>query len=404
MTDRRYRLAYLVTHPIQYQAPLLRLISGQPDIELTVFFQSDMSLRAYSDRGFGQMVEWDVPLIDGYQSEFLPGLWRHGPITAQRPINWGFASRLRRSRFDVLWVHGYARAINWAAMLCAKASGLKVFVRDEATQDSAARTNFRRRAKRVFFAGLAGIVDAFLAIGTSNRQYYLAHSIAPERIFLMPYSVDIEFFAKRAHEASASRERLRQELGLDAGRPIILFASKFEARKRPLDLLEAFERLRGHGGRAGQAYLLLTGDGELRAPLEAKVRASGLHDARFLGFRNQTELPGLYDLSDVMVLPSNHEPWGLVVNEFMATGKPVVVSDAVGCAPDLVHSGVNGFVFPVGNVKALAEALSCVLQDPHRAARMGVASREIISTWSFREDVAGLRQALRATLEPTVRA
>ena len=248
MVEQKYRIAYLVTHPIQYQAPLLRLISAQPDIDLTVFFQSDMSLRSYRDQGFGQSIQWDVPLITGYRSEFLPGLWRHGPITAQRPLNWGFASSLRRSRFDVLWVHGYARAINLAAMLCAKANGLKVFIRDEATHTSAERSRLRRNAKQLFFAGLRRVADAFLAIGSSNRAYYLAHGIAPERIFHMPYCVDNEFFAKRAQEASASRERLRRELGLAAERPVILYASKFEPRKRPQDLLEAYGRLVNRGG------------------------------------------------------------------------------------------------------------------------------------------------------------
>lgn len=398
MADRIYRVAYLVTHPIQYQAPLLCLIAAQPDIDLTVFFQSDMSLRAYADEGFGQTVKWDVPLLDGYRSELLPGIGRHGPVSAQRPVSWGFASRLRRSRFDVLWVHGYARWVNWAAVLWAKARGIAVFVRDEATLSSAERSRARRLAKRAFFAGLPAAVDAFLAVGSANRAYYLAQGIPAERVFSMPYCVDNGFFAARATEAAPMREQLRRRLGLEPGRPIILYASKFEPRKRPGDLVRAYERLLAQGGAPGRAYLLLVGDGEMRAPLEAEARTMGLRDARFLGFRNQTELPALYDLCDVFVLPSTNEPWGLVVNEVMAAGKPVVVSDAVGCAADLVIPGRNGAVFPVGSVAALAEGLSGILGDPKQAARMGRASRDIISGWSFEQDVAGLRLALRATV------
>src|SRR5215471_15179515 len=111
MPVKKYRIAYLLTHPIQYQAPLLKLIAAQSDIDLTVFFQSDMSLRAYADKGFGYSVKWDVPLVEGYSHEFLPGIGRHQVVTAQRPIHWGFASRLTRVRFDALWVHGYARWI-----------------------------------------------------------------------------------------------------------------------------------------------------------------------------------------------------------------------------------------------------------------------------------------------------
>jgi glycosyltransferase involved in cell wall biosynthesis len=395
MVGERYRLAYLVTHPIQYQAPLLRLLAAQPDIDLTVFFQSDMSVRAYVDPGFGRAVRWDVPLTEGYRSELLPGLWRHRPVTAQRPLSWGLARRLRRSRFDALWVHGYARWVNWAAIAWAKARGLKVLVRDEATAFSAERSAPRRLAKRAFFRALASAVDGFLAIGSANRDYYLAQGIRPERIFDVPYCVDNAFFAERAREAAANREALRAALGLEAGRPIILFASKFEARKRPDDLLHAYERL-AEG--AAAPYLLLAGDGEMRPGLEAEARAKGLAGVRFLGFRNQSELPSLYDLCDVFVLPSTREPWGLVVNEVMATGKPVVVSDAVGCARDLVRDGVNGLVVPFGDVEALAHALSAVLADPARASAMGRASEEIMRRWSFAEDVAGLRLALRRTL------
>jgi len=398
MDGARYRVAYLVTHPIQYQAPMLRLIAQQPDIDLTVLFQSDLSLGAYADPGFRQTLQWDVPLLDGYRHEFLPGLWRHGPVTAQRPVNWGFAHRLRRRNFDALWVHGYARAVNWAAMLCAKASGLKVLVRDEATEFSADRSPLRRRAKRSFFRALSGVADAFLAIGSANRAYYLAQGIAAGRIFPMPYCVDNAFFAERARAAAPAREELRRLLGLEAGRPIVLYASKFEARKRPDDLLHAYEHLSRDAGETAKPYLLFVGDGELRSALESEARAKGLADVRFLGFRNQTELPALYDLCTVFVLPSTNEPWGLVVNEVMAAARPVVVSDRVGCAADLVRDGVNGLVFPFGDVAALVQVLRTVLSDPDRARRMGLESSAILAEWSFAEDVAGLREALAATV------
>ena len=394
---RKYRVAYLVTHPIQYQAPLLRLISAQRDIDLTVFFQSDISLGAYDDEGFGRTVKWDVPLVDGYRHEFLPGLWRRGPVTAQRPVNWGFAHRLTRARFDALWVHGYARWVNWSAMLCARARGLAVLVRDEATLFSAQRSLARQQAKRAFFSLLSNVADAFLAIGSANRDYYLAQGVPSQRIFSMPYCVDNKFFATRAREAASHSPRLRSEHGIPADAAIILYASKFEPRKRPRDLLLAYEKLIGR--LAGvKPHLLFLGDGELRASLEAEARSKGLESVKFLGFRNQGELPQYYALCDVFVLPSTNEPWGLVVNEVMATGKPVIVSHGVGCAPDLVHDGENGFVFPTGDVDALSEALARVVANGAEAARMGNESRKLIEKWSFAEDIEGLRLALRDVL------
>jgi glycosyltransferase involved in cell wall biosynthesis len=394
---RRYRLAYLVTHPIQYQAPLLRLIASEPDLDLTVFFQSEGAVREHHDSGFGQLVRWDVPLLDGYRYEVLPALGRRDVITAQRPFSYGLARRMRRARFDALWVHGYARLCNWQAMLVAKALGIKVLLRDEANAGSAPRSAPRRLAKRGFFRLLAGVADAFLAIGSRNRDYYLANGIAGERIFMMPYSVDNDFFARLAQAAAPARERLRVELGLSPDRAVILYASKFQRRKRPDELLLAYQRLCRQLLPA-PPYLLFLGDGEMRAALQAQARAQALADVRFLGFRNQTELPAFFDLADVFVLPSIHEPWGLIVNEVMAVGRAVVVSDQVGCAADLVRHGVNGYIFPAGDVDALAASLREIVTAPERARAMGAASRAIIERWSLREAVAGLRQALRAVL------
>jgi glycosyltransferase involved in cell wall biosynthesis len=245
---------------------------------------------------------------------------------------------------------------------------------------------------------LASVADEFLAIGSANRDYYLANGVAADKVSLVPYAVDNHFFAARAAEAAPRRDKLRADLGLEPGRPVILYASKFQARKRPGDLLRAYERV--VAACAVPPYLLYVGDGELRPELEAEVAAKRLGGVRFLGFRNQTELPAIYDLCEAFVLPSVHEPWGLVVNEVMAVGRTVIVSDEVGCVPDLVKPGVNGFVFRAGDVAALAEALLAVAISPDRIRAMGARSREIIEGWSFREDLAGLRQALCACLGP----
>ncbi len=202
-------------------------------------------------------------------------------------------------------------------------------------------------AKEAFFRMLRSQVSAVLAIGEANARYW-RHYLGEEMpIFRMPYAVDNDFFQRRAAEAVAGRDALRAELGLEPGRPVILFASKLQERKRCADLVEA-HRLLGQP----RPYLVIVGDGEERQRLEQQ--AAGDPDIRFLGFRNQTELPRYFDLCDVFVLPSRHEPWGLVVNEAMNAGRAVVVSDDVGCQQDLVREGETGAVFPVGDVAALA--------------------------------------------------
>ena len=394
--SRRVRLAYLVSHPIQYQAPLLRRIAQEPDIDLTVFFGSDFSARGYRDKGFGVAVQWDVPLLDGYRHEFLPKLRDDGDVGVTSPLNRGILRRLRAGAFDALWVHGYASVNAIHGMLAAKLLGIPVLLRAESWLRDRGRSGAKLAVKGIFFEGLKSLVSGVLPIGTVNAEYWRHYFGDEVPQFVLPYAVDNEYFARRAREAEPERPRLQEELGLDPARPVILFASKLQTRKHCDHLVEAYARLATTPGVEPLPYLVIVGDGEERAALEQQAAATGLASIRFCGFRNQSELPGFFDLATVFVLPSRHEPWGLIVNEVMNAGRPVIVSDDVGCGPDLIVDGVNGCIYPTGDVAALAEALRRVLGVPGRAEAMGQRAFERIQGWSFEEDIQGLRRALAA--------
>jgi glycosyltransferase involved in cell wall biosynthesis len=389
---RPLRLAYFVSHPIQYQAPLLRRIAREPDIDLEVFFSSDHTVRGYVDEGFGVNVEWDVPLLEGYRSSFLPR-WRDAGREPGfwRPLNHGIFERLERGHFDAVWSHGYSTANSLRVIASAAMLHIPVLLRAESTLQDRARSRAKLLAKEGFFRILQSQVSAVLAIGEANARYWQHYFGDATPIFRMPYAVDNDFFRRRAAEAVPGRDALRVELGLDPGRPVILFASKLQERKRCTDLVAAHTLLR-NARPSLLPYVLIVGDGQERQRLEQQ--AAGDADIRFLGFRNQTQLPRFFDLCHVFVLPSRHEPWGLVVNEAMNAGRPTVVSDDVGCQQDLVREGETGAVFKVGDVAALAAAIQRVLDTPERSARMGAAARARIGRFSFEQDIAGLRQAL----------
>jgi len=391
MNRRPVRIAYLATHPIQYQAPLLRLIAAEPGIALKAFFRSPMGLKQYVDPGFGQAIAWDTPLLAGYEHEFLPALGDPLRVTPYlRPFNYGLAKRLRAGGFDVLWVHGYARAFHLTAMLTAKRLGLKLLLRDEPTSISKPRSALRRILKRGIYGALAHVVDGALTIGSLNRHYYLDQGFPASKLFPVPYAVDNAHFRAGAEKAAANRAQFLASLGLPPELPRIVFAGKLTPIKAPEVLLEAFARIEGV-----KPYLCFVGDGPLRGMLEGQAAKLGVRErVVFAGFRNQRELPAFYDAADVFVLPSQREPWGLVVNEAMNAGRAIVVSDQVGSGPDLVRQGENGAIFPVGDAGALTKALRDILAVPGRAATMGQRSLEIIEGWSFREDIAGLKQAL----------
>jgi glycosyltransferase involved in cell wall biosynthesis len=398
------RLAYLVSHPIQYQAPLLRRIAQEPDIDLTVLFGSDFSVRGYQDAGFGVDVKWDVPLLDGYKHVFLPKLRDRGDVGVASPLNYGIVSQLRGQggdpSFDVLWVHGYATVNAMHGMLAAKALGIPVLLRAESWLRDRGRSGLKLALKNIFFDGLKMLVDGVLPIGTLNAEYWRHYFGDDVPQFLMPYAVDNVYFAQRAHEAQAGRAKLQAELGLDPTRPVILFASKLQTRKLCDQLIEAYARLSPAAGTEPHPYLVIVGDGEERAALESQAAATGFASIRFCGFRNQSELPGFFDLSTVFVLPSRHEPWGLIVNEVMNAARPAIVSDDVGSGPDLIEDGVNGCIYPVGDVGALTDALRRVLETPGTAEAMGQRAFERIQGWGFEQDIQGLRRAL-ASVAPS---
>jgi len=387
------KLAYFVSHPIQYQAPLLRRIAQEADIEFEVFFGSDFSLHEHQEESFGRTVRWDVDLLGGYKHEFLPEFWKARGNGVLSPFNYGLGRRLRKRKFDALWVHGYLRPTNLLAMTEAFRAGMRVLVRDDVTLQGRQTIARLERLKRAVIAWEVRHGSMYLATGSTNAAYYRTLGVPEDRIVIMPYAVDNIRFQLQAAAAAEQVHRLRSELDLEPQRPVILFAGKFIPLKQIDVLIRAYSRLPRKDGEPWP-YLVLVGDGPVRAELEQLALQCGVPGVRFAGFQNQTELPAFFCLSTVLVLPSNLERWGLVVNEAMNCGCAAIVSHIVGCGPDLVENGVTGYRFTAGDVDGLADALHKATCDPDHARSMGEASLRRISSWDYEADVRALREAL----------
>lgn len=395
MAESKYKLAYLVSHPIQYQAPLLRYIAERSNIDLTVFFLSDFSLRAYEDKGFGRQVTWDVPLVEGYKYVVLPSIGPNNRVTPIRPFVYGLSGHLRRGKFDAVWLHGYAHIASVRTMILAKMLGMSVFLRTDSHAGKKSLTPIHKMLKRPVLKALFRLVDVFLVAGKLNADYFMQYGVPEGRMQLMPYAVDNDYFQSRLQIARPEREALRAELGLLPGRPVILFAGKLVPQKRCHDLIDAYARLSPDGTAEPNPYLVLIGEGAQRAELEQRAAAFGWNSIKFPGFKNQSELPGYYDLCDVFVLPSDNEAWGLVVNEAMNAAKPVIVTRGVGCWPDLVGvDGNTGYVIDAGDIEALADRLGRLTESRDLAREMGDRAFQLISKWGFAENVAALEEAL----------
>ena len=391
-----YRIAFVNTHPIQYFAPLYSYLTKYCSLDTTALYLSDFSLRGGADPGFHRSITWNIDLVSGYKPHFV------GAEKASKRRIGGFFSMvapqlwfdIRRGRYDAVIIHGHNLAAHHMALAACLSSGTPVFARSEThlmLQRPALLEAVRTPIMKLHYSAY----DGFLAIGTANAEYYRSMGIAQERIFHVPYTVDNDRFIAASNASRSERNITRTKLGMHPELPAILYASKFEERKRPDDLLTAYTKLRGEGI---AAQLVLVGAGVLEEHLKRRVASEAIPDVVFPGFINQSELPAVYGASDVFVLPSTNEPWGLVVNEAMCAGLPVIVSEEVGCAKDLVLRGENGETFTAGDISGLVAALRPILTNPDRRASYGRSSVQRIQQWSYAQCGTGIRAAIDSTL------
>lgn len=387
-----YRLFAVETHPIQYKAPLFRRLAADPRIDLTVLYAM-IPDAAQQGAGFGVPFVWDVPVLGGYRHEVLENRAKRPSVTAFSGCDTpGLFARLRRDPPDAVLVNGWGMKTCLQALWACRRLGIPCLVRGKANL-------LRPRAawKQALHRLLLRQYDAFLAIGSANREFYRFHRCREDRIFWAPYAVDNDFFAAQAAARTGRRDELRAAFGIPPAAVVFLFAGKLEEKKHPVDLLDAVARLPAE--LRAQAHVLIAGDGPLRAACERMARERKL-PVSFAGFLNQARLPDAYAAADGLVLPSDAgETWGLVVNEAMASGRPAVVSRAAGCCADLIVEATTGQSFASRDVPGLADVLAGYLRDPGRAARQGVAAAEQIRSFGFETAAAGIAAAVAACAE-----
>jgi glycosyltransferase involved in cell wall biosynthesis len=381
-------LAFVTSHPIQYQVPVFRHLADRTDMNLTVLFAMLPDSRAQG-AGFGVEFEWDVPILEGYDYEVLSNVSRNPNVTTFRGCDTpGIASVLKQRRIDAVVVNGWVVKTCLQALKACRQLKIPCIVRGEAN-------NLRPRPwwKRCLQRQLVRRYDAFLPIGTANREFYRSYGIHDEVMFDAPYCVENDRFAKAAEVSAVRREEIRHTWNVPLDSTCLLYCGKFEEKKHPLELLSALDIAKKDGAKL---HLLMVGDGVLRQDCEELARERGL-PVTFTGFLNQSMIVDAYVAADVLVLPSDHgETWGLVTNEAMACGLPAIVSDQVGCATDLIDSGNTGWIFPFGDWATLSSILSNVAADRLRLHDMESKCRQRIASFTPLDAANGIAQAVHS--------
>lgn len=388
---RKARVAFVNSHPIQYFVPLYRHINRSDDIEAVPVYLTKHGLRGDVDPGFGKAFSWDIDLMSGTNPIFVAGAeQRQLQAGATKMIAPGVWSAIREGDFDAVVVHGHRIGANHVATLAAKSAGIPVISRGE-THLGLPRSGLKERLRQLLFARYYAALDGFLVIGSLNRAFYRSLGVPDRKLFDFPYTVDNARMMSAAQMTAEERTAYRKGLGIEDEHPIILYASKFTRRKHPDDLIATARILRDSGL---DFHLVLAGAGEMDAELRALAASHADLSIHFPGFINQSELPRLFGASDIFVLPSEAEPWGLIINEAMCASLPIIASREIGSVADLVRDGENGATFDATDVAGLTKALAPLLSDDAARQQMGAASRTIISGWSYDRCVQGLRDAL----------
>lgn len=369
------KLAIITTHPIQYYAPLFKLLHSRDTIKIKVFYTLGEQNTSRHDPGFGMPVSWDIPLLDGYDFEWIQN-------TATKPgsdhfygvVNPGVTDRIKEWAPDAILIYGWAYHGHLRAMRFFK-NKVPVYFRGDSTILNE-NPGIKQLFKTVFLRWVYKHIDHAFYVGVNNKAYFKKYGLQERQLSFAPHAID----NKRFEEVrTAEVEELRASLNLNAEDILVLFAGKFEPVKNVATLLSAFINLNRQN-----LHLLLVGNGvnepELKSMAYSSSCASNIH---FLDFKNQSYMPVLYQSADLFCLPSKSETWGLSVNEAMACGKAILASDRVGCAADLVKTGRNGAVFKSDNISDLSVVLDELTGSKQQLIASGAQSRLMIKDWDF---------------------
>lgn len=371
-------------------------MAQHPQIDLQVAYCCLQGALSGYDPDFGTAIQWDVPLLDGYNWVEIPnvGTGAESFLGLCNPGLWGL---IRRGSFDAVLCHtGYLKPSFWIAFLASRLSG-SVFLFGTDANRLAPRDSqsWKVSLKKVLWPRLFSLADQIIVPSSRTRDLMLSLGLTDDHITLTPYCVDNDWWA--AQSAQVDRATTRSAWGVEPHSTVVLFCAKLQPWKRPGDLLEAFAATG-----IARAVLVFAGEGPLRQTLFQRTLDLGIADrVRFLGFVNQSALPAVYKAADLMVLPSEYEPFAVVVNEASCCGCPVAASDRVGAATDLIAPVNPDFIFPCGDIPALTELLRRALSHPTELARRGQDSLRRMQSWSARENISGVLQAVERALSRT---
>ncbi len=391
------KLAIITTHPIQYNAPLFRLLTERNNIAIKVFYTwSQSAAGSKFDPGFNRHIEWDIPLLDRYEYTFVDNIATAPGSHYYKGINNPtLIKEIQEWEANAVLVYGWNFKSHWAAIRFFNKK-IPVFFRGDSTLIDE-KKGLKQMLRRIVLNFVYSYVNIAFYAGVANKAYFKTMGLKQKQLVFMPHAIDNSRFAANEVNIDAV-SKLRQELEISGDALVFLFAGKLEKKKQPDLLIESFVALN-----IESAFLIIAGSGELEQTLKDAYLSHPF--IKFIGFKNQYQMPAVYNCCDVFVLPSKgpNETWGLAINEAMAAGKAIIASDKCGASYDLVKNNKNGFVFESGNSISLKAALKFFLNNKREALVMGKASMDIIKQYSFQQDCIAIERSIKVAGEKYIK-
>lgn len=366
-----------------YRIPLFNSLAQRGDIDLHVIFlaETDPELR-----------KWKVYRDEIKFSYQVLRSWRKTIGGYNCLLNAGVSRALQSTCPDVILCGGYNYPASWRALFWARSHSIPFFLWSESNSQDLRSGHPLVELLKIEFLGQC---SGFVVPGRAAREYLRSRAISPERIYTAVNAVDNALFAHAAESARERAAQFRTELGLPDR--YFLFAGRLVREKGVFELLTAYAKL--DRTLRQQVGLVFVGDGPARQALEKESSSVTGGTIEFTGFAQREQLATYYALAEMLILPTYTDTWGLVVNEAMACGIPIIVSRAAGCGADLVTEGWNGSIVPSKNEQALVSAMSSLGNQPDLCARMGVNSRKRILDYSPQKWSEGIVEMMESVGE-----
>jgi|APSaa5957512535_1039671.scaffolds.fasta_scaffold31261_3 glycosyltransferase involved in cell wall biosynthesis len=383
----QYKLAIYAPHPVQYHVPIYREVQKINEIKSVVLYADTLGVKAIYQPEFKVAIRWDVPLLDGYDYLFFRNFSKNKMGGFLSRINPGLFLHILTKRYDSVLIQGYHTINSWLILVASKLSNTKIIFRGEAIPKKKRkgwRSNISTKLAKKFLKSC----DVVMYSCSGNLEYWQKLDVPERKFFFIPCAVDNDYFQNNYQKLIPLEEGIRKDLGIASDDFVILFSARFTKRKRPLDLIEAVTKVSSQ-----KVVVLFVGNGpEIEAmkkiASERKIRAI------FTGFVNQKDISKYYTVADMFAVISSYDASPKALNEALNFSLPVLCSDGVGTAKDLVKEGVNGSVVPYGDINSMANFIKFLSSNERVLREMGANSKRIVKDWTPEKDALGILEAL----------